>query len=153
MALRTELRLRAPAASKRQKLKSVMDRIDHHKQQLHKIKKRLKEIEAERTSLEEQLADLEGGLGTLEQDKETLCTLVAAQGFEDSSSDTSPEPSEDGYKTPTPAQADAFLNKLDPVLVMQWAQGRLRKVAPGSQETEVYQIGGGDDEGMSGGGE
>ena len=99
MALRTELRLRAPTASERQKLKSVMDRIDHHKQQLHTIKKRLKEIEAERSTLEEQLAELEGGLGTLEQDKETLCTLVAAGGFDDSSSDTSSEPSEAGIKT------------------------------------------------------
>ena len=89
---------------------------------------------------------------TLEQDKETLCTMVAAGGLDDSSSETSPEPSEAGFKTPTHAQADAFLNKLDPAVVMQWVQSRLRK-APGSQEPEVYVIGGGDDDGMTGGGD
>ena len=54
------------------------------------------EIEAERSALEDQLVDLEGGLGALEQDKETLCTLVGAGGTDDSSSDTSLEPSEAG---------------------------------------------------------
>jgi len=123
-ALRNQLRIRAPASSKRQKLKSVMDKIDHHKSQIHKAKKRLKEIEAERSALEEQLTELDGGLAALEQDKETLCTLVGAGGLEDTSSESGSEPT-DGSATPTPARTEAFLSRLDPHRVLQWAQAQV----------------------------
>ena len=123
-ALRNQLRLRAPASSKRQKLKSVMDKLDHHKSQIHKTKKRLKDIEAERIALEEQLTELDGGLAALEQDKETLCTLVGAGGLEDTSSESGSEPT-DGSATPTPARTEAFLSRLDPHRVLQWAQAQV----------------------------
>ena len=152
-ALRNQLRLRAPASSQRQKLKSVMDKIDHHKSQIHKSKKRLKEIEAERVALEEQLASLDSGLTLLEQEKSTLCTLVGAGGVEDSASDSGSGPSDDDSE-PDDERAEAFLNRLDPVRVYQWAQSKIRR--DGGTEPpplgEHYVIGNGSDADMEGAG-
>ena len=152
-ALRNQLRLRAPASSQRQKLKSVMDKIDHHKAQIHKSKKRLKEIESERSSLEEQLTTLDSGLALLEQEKSTLCTLVGAGGAEDSASDTGSGDADDGSE-PDEERAEAFLNRLDPVRVLQWAQSKIRRA--GGTELPLgdhYVIGNGSDEDMEGAGE
>ena len=152
-ALRNQLRLRAPASSKRQKLKSVMDKIDHHKAQIHKAKTRLKEIDAERSALEEQLTVLDGGLTALEQEKGTLCTLVGAGGLEDSTSDSGSEHSA-GSSEPDDARAEAFLNKLDPLRVLQWAQDRVRRNGGGQPQNgdrpdfDGYYIGGGSDADM-----
>ena len=155
LALRNQLRLRAPASSKRQKLKSVMDIIDHHKSQIHKSKKRLKEIEAEHSALEEQLTALDSGLNLLEQEKAILCTLVGEGGHEESPSDSGSEHSEDGSE-PDDARAEAFLNRLDPVRVLQWAQDKVRRdsggePAPnGTRVSENYVIGNGSDADMDG---
>ena len=126
-----------------------MDKIDHHKSQIHKAKKRLKEIEAERSALEEQLTELDGGLAALEQDKETLCTLVGASGLDDTSSESGSEHT-DGSTTPNSARAAAFLNRLDPHRVLQWAQAQVlhQGGAPPQNgarpDTAAYYIGGPD---------
>lgn len=123
--LRNALRVRAPPSSQRQKLKSVMDKIDHHKSQIHKTKKRLKDLEAERAALDEQLMELEGGLTTLEHDKEALCNLVAGTGPDEDTASEEGSDDSDGRSTPNSACAVAFLQRLDPQRVLQWAQAQL----------------------------
>ena len=143
-ALRAQLRVRAPASSKRQKLKSVMDRIDHHKTQIHKAKKRLKDLEFERATLEEQLQEHDKTLQSLESDKEALCTLVGAPGAEDSASDAGSSSQHTGHNTPTASQAEAYLGRLDPHQVLRWAQQRLQVPEPRTpHDPHAYYIGGG----------
>ena len=132
-----------------------MDKIDHHKSQIHKSKKRLKEIEAEHTALREQLTALDSGLTLLEQEKATLCTLVGARGNEESTSDSGSEHSGDGSE-PDDARAEAFLNRLDPVRVFHRAQSKIRRdggAEPppnGDRSFDAYVIGNGSDADMDG---
>ena len=113
-------------------MKSVMDTIDHHQSQIHKSKKRLKEIEAEHVSLEEQLTALDSGLVLLEQEKAILCTLVREGGDDDESpTDSASEHSAEDSE-PDDARAEAFLNRLDPVKVLQWARSKVRRRRDGA---------------------
>ena len=111
-----------------------MVKIDHHRSQIHNAKQRLKEIEAELSTLEEQLSALDGGLAALEQDKGTLRTLVGADGLQDTSSESCSEHT-DGIYTPDSFRAAAFLSRLDPHRVLQWAQAQVLRQGGGPPHT------------------
>ena len=81
--------------------------------------------------MEEQLTALDSGLALLEKEKAILCTLVSAGGNDESPTDSGSEHSDDGSE-PDDARAEAFLNRLDPVRVLQWAESKVRRSRGGA---------------------
>ena len=97
--------------------------------------------------MEEQLTTLDSGLVLLEQEKAILCTLVSAGGNDESPTDSRSEHSDAGSE-PDDARAEAFLNRLDPVRVLQWAQSKVRRNSggestPNGTQAPHYVIGNG----------
>ena len=107
---------RAPAQSKRQKLKSVLDKIEHQKKQ-HKLdKQRYKELEEEKSKLEKAMAERDALLKGLDKEREELCAMVGPDNDSSVDDASSAGGDDDGtFPEKEPEAAEAKL-KLDTLL-------------------------------------
>ena len=93
--LRELLRGRAPAQSTRQKLKSVLDKLDHQRTRAKNLRQELKATEEKKAKLEKDILETENQVKTLEEEKNSLVYVVGPDGpavEEDEESPTDPGP-------------------------------------------------------------
>ena len=89
--LRDLLRGRAPAQSKRQKLKSVLDKLDYHRNRSKTLKHRLKTLEEEKLKIEKDLADADTQTKALEEEQAQLCSTIGPEVSEEESEEEDDE--------------------------------------------------------------
>ena len=78
--LRDLLRGRAPAQSTRQKLKSVLDKLDYQRSRAKNIQQELKTLEERKIKLEKDLAEADTLSESLEGEKASLCYIAGPAG-------------------------------------------------------------------------
>ena len=81
--LRDLLRGRAPVQSTRQKLKSVLDKLDYQRNRSKTIKQELKTLEERKTRLEKDLQEADTLTKSLEEEQTSLCYIVGPEKAEE----------------------------------------------------------------------
>ena len=133
--LRDLLRGRAPAQSKRQKLKSVLDKLDYQRSRAKNIKQRLKSLEEEKLKLEKDLADADSQTKALEEEQTTLCASIGPENGEETSEEEEEEDEEEGEDDDnnppgvlTEAQTAAPLKRLNPLYITNLLQAEIQRL-------------------------
>ena len=110
--LRDLLRGRAPAQSKRQKLKSVLDKLDYQRNRSKSIKHRLKAIEEEKIKLEKDLAEADIQTKALEEEQAQLISTIGPEVSEEESDEEEEEDDDDPPGMLTEEETKAMMARM-----------------------------------------
>ena len=152
--LRDVLRGRAPAQSKRQKLKSVLDKLDYQRNRAKSIKQRLKTLEEEKLKLEKDLADADTQTKSLEEEQTQLCSTIGPE-VSDEESEEEEEDEEDNHSPGVLSEAETarLMKRLHPGYVTRMLHAeidRLRADENRPPAGSAHGENGTDDAGMDG---
>ena len=146
--LRDLLRGRAPAQSTRQKLKSVLDKLDYQRSRSKALKQELKALEEKKAKVERDITEADALLKSLEEEQTSLCFMVGPDGQAADSEEE--EDSEDPPGILSEEETAKMMQRMNPTYLNRMLQAevnRLRGVAgPGgnSAQGDMQVEGGGD---------
>ena len=128
-SLRTLLREGAPAQSTRQKLKSVLDKLDYQRNRAKSLRQELKTLEDKKNKVEKDITDAEGQLKALEEEQAALCFMVSPEG--PAADSESEEEEEDPPGTLTEEETAKMVKRMNPVYLNRMLQAEIARLQGG----------------------